>query len=41
MLAIAKEIKAAFLTDLAEANPLATKRVGPTLISSVPFTPSL
>ena len=40
-LAIAKEIKAAFLTALADANPLATSRVGPTLFSSVPLTPSL
>ena len=40
-LAIAKEIKAAFLTALADANPLATSRIGPTLFSSVPLMPSL
>ena len=40
-LAIAKEIKAAAFTDLAEAIPLATKRIGPTRSASVPLTPSL
>ena len=38
--ATAKEIKAACLTDLALAKPEATNRVGPTRLSSVPFTPS-
>jgi hypothetical protein len=40
-LAIAKEMKAAVFTDLAEAIPLATKRIGPTRSASVPLTPSL
>ena len=41
MLAIAKEAKAAYLTELAVAIPLATKRIGPTRSASVPLTPSL
>jgi hypothetical protein len=41
MQAIAKEIKAAFLTDFEVATPLATKRIGPTRSSSVPLIPSL
>ena len=36
-----KEMYAAIFTDFAEANPLATKRVGPTRFVSVPLTPSL
>ena len=39
--AIAKEIKAAPLTDVGVATPLATKRIGPTRSSSVPLMPSL
>ena len=40
-LAIVKEINAAAYTDLTEAIPLATKRIGPTRSASVPLTPSL
>ena len=35
------ELKAAAFTDLADAIPLATKRIGPTRSASVPLTPSL
>ena len=38
--AIAKDMKAASLTDFALAKPEATKRVGPTRLSSVPLMPS-
>ena len=41
ILAIKNEIYAAIFTDFAEANPLATNRVGPIRLVSVPLTPSL